>query len=320
MLLNSKLNRRSFITTGFAAGVTAGAALRAATTKAPKIDKSRISAISDEVSKSPAEAIAFAHEFGMQWLSLRDVPGGKQSYHTMEPDQLAAVHAELKEAGIKVSFLDTPLLKFGLPGTEPARKTPEPAESRAKRIASDQARYDGRMEELRKAIRACHALDCNMMRVFSFTRVAEPESVFQRVADHIGELAKVTEKEGVRLLIENETSQNVGTCAETAKFMKLLPDKALAINWDSLNGEPLGEHSYPEGYDFLPKHRILNVHLKGKSVLDYPEHLDWGVIFARLQQDGYLGRLELETHIFGDSQVPASHAAMREIMRIIGTL
>src|ERR1700689_3146549 len=110
MLLNSKLNPPSFITTGFAAGV----ALSGATTKAPKIDKSRISAISDEVSKSPAEAIAFAKEFGMQWLSLRDVPGGKQSYHTMEPDQLAAVHAELKEAGIKVSFLDTPLLKFGL--------------------------------------------------------------------------------------------------------------------------------------------------------------------------------------------------------------
>jgi Xylose isomerase-like TIM barrel len=316
MISTSTLNRRSFL----AAGAGSALALRGATSKTPKIDRTRISAISDEIAKSPADAIAFAKEFGMQWLSLRDVPGGKKSYHAMEPDELAAAHAEFKEVGIRISFLDTPLLKFGLPGTEPFRKTPENPDARQKRIARDQAQYDARMEELRKAIRCCHALDVNMLRVFSFTRVAEPETVFQRVADHIGEMAKVTEKEGVRMLIENEASQNVGTCAETAKFMKLLPEKALAINWDSLNGEALGEKSYPEGYDFLPKHRILNVHLKGKSVLDYPEHLDWGAIFAQLQKDGYTGRLELETHIFGEGQVAASHASMREIMRIIETL
>jgi L-ribulose-5-phosphate 3-epimerase len=102
--------------------------------------------------------------------------------------------------------------------------------------------------------------------------------------------------------------------------MKLLPDKALAINWDSLNGAFLGEHPYPEGYDLLPKHRIKNVHLKGKSVLDYPEHLDWGAIFVRLQKDGYTGRLELETHVSGEGQIAASHASMQEIMRIIDTL
>jgi len=314
----STLNRRTFLGAGL--GASAALALHGATSNAPKVDRTRVSAISDEISRSPAEAIQFAKTFGMQWLSLRAVPGGKQSYHTMEPDQLAAARAEFKEAGIRISFLDTPLLKYGLPGTEPARRTPEPPDARRQRIARDQAQFDGRMEELRKAIRCCHAFDCTMLRVFSFSRVAEPETVFQRVADHIGEMAKVTEKEGLRMLIENEASQNVGTCAETAKFMKLLPEKALAINWDSLNGGPLGEKPYPDGYDALPKHRILNVHLKGKSVLDYPEHLDWGAIFAQMQKDGYTGRFELETHVFGDGQVAASHASMREIMRIIETL
>jgi sugar phosphate isomerase/epimerase len=303
MLQNSTLNRRSF----FAAGLGSALALRGATSKAPKVDRTRISAISDEVSRSPAEAIQFAKHYGMQWLSLRDVPGTKKSYHSMEPDELAAVHAELKEAGIRVSFLDAPLLKFGLPGTEPFR-------------AQDQARYDARMDDLHKAVRCCHALEVTNLRTFSFTRVAQPETVFQRVADHIGEMAKVTEKEGVRLLIENEYSQNVGTCAETAKFLKLLPEKTLAINWDSLNGAGLGEHPFPEGYDLLPKHRIMNVHLKGKSVLDYPEHLDWGAIFTQMQKDGYTGRFELETHVFSDGQIAASHASMREIMRIIDTL
>lgn len=314
MLPSSSLNRRTFL----AAGLGSAVALRAAA--APKIDRTRISAISDEIARSPAEAIQFAKHYGMQWLSLRDLPGGRKSYHEMEPDELAAAHAEFKEAGIRISFLDTPLLKFGLPGTEPLRRNPEQPEARARRIAREQIQFDGRMEELRKSIRACHALDCTMLRTFSFSRVAKPETMFQRVADHIGEMAVVCEKEGVRLLIENEASQNVGTSKETAEFIKLLPEKALAINWDSLNGLPLGEKPYPDGYDVLPKNRILNVHLKGKTVLDYPEHLDWGVIFAQLQKDGYTGRLELETHIFGEGQVASSHATMQEIMRIIETL
>jgi len=103
-----------------------------------------------------------------------------------------------------------------------------------------------------------------MVRIFTFTRVAEPESVFPRVADLIGEYAKVAEKEGIRLLIENEASQNAGTAAETAKLLKLLP-RNVGVNWDSLDGVPLGEKSFPDGYETLPKDRIWNVHVKGKS-------------------------------------------------------
>ncbi len=59
------MNRRSFL----AASLAAAAASRAATIK--RIDSSRISAITDECSRSQAESIDFAHKFGMQWLSLR---------------------------------------------------------------------------------------------------------------------------------------------------------------------------------------------------------------------------------------------------------
>ncbi len=307
------MNRRNFL----AATLGSTVALHAA---APKIDRTRISAISDEIAKSPSEAIAFAKHYNMQWLEIRDVPGTKKSYHTMEPDELSAARAEFKEAGIRVSFLNSPMLKFGLPGTEPVRRTPEQPDARQKRIAREQAQFDGRMEELRKAIRCCHTLECPLLRVFSFSRIAQPETLYQRVADIIGEMAKLTEKEGVKLLIENENSQNVGTSAEAARFVRLLPEKALAINWDSLNGAGLGENPYPDGYDVLPKHRILNVQIKGKTVLDYPDHLDWGAIFVQLEKDGYKGQLGLETHIGGEGRFAASNASMQEIMRITGTL
>jgi sugar phosphate isomerase/epimerase len=129
-------------------------------------------------------------------------------------------------------------------------------------------------------------------------------------------MSAIAQKEGVQLLIENEASQNAGTSAETARLLKLLP-RNVGVNWDSLNGLALGEKPYPDGYESLPKDRIGNVHVKGKSLLNYPEHLDWMAILGALERDNYQGRLELETHIFGEGQVAASHASMKEILRLL---
>jgi sugar phosphate isomerase/epimerase len=256
----------------------------------------------------------------MQWLSLRDVPvplGQKKvSYHTLDPDQLKQAMKEFMDGGIKISFMDTPFLKFDLPGTTPRRMRPEEPAAKEARMARNQKMFDNRMEDLRLGIRASHAFDCSMVRIFTFTRVAEPESIFPQIADIIGEYSKVAEKEGIRLLIENEASQNAGTTAETAKLLQLLP-RNVGINWDSLNGMPLGEKPFPDGYDTIPKDRNWNVHVKGKSLLDYPEHQDWPGILDALERDGFTGRMELETHIFGEGQVVASHASMTEIMRLL---
>jgi sugar phosphate isomerase/epimerase len=306
------MDRRSFLAATIAAAVPSAAAPR-------RLDSSRVSAITDEIAHSPAEAIEFAHKFGMQWLSLRDVPSTeakKNSYHSLEPPMLQQAKAEFKDAGIGISFLDTPFLKFTLPGTEPKRSRPEEPAAKEKRLAREKTEFDNRLADLRLGIRACHAFDCSQIRIFTFTRVAEPESLFPRIAEIIGELSAVAEKEGVRLLIENEASQNAGTSAETAKLIKLLP-RNVGINWDSLNGLALGEKPYPDGYESLPKDRNWNVHVKGKSLLDYPEHQDWPAILSALERDGFTGRLELETHIFGDQQVAASHASMKEIMRLL---
>ena len=307
------LNRRSFLAATLAAAVPNFAATR-------QLNRSRVSAITDEIARSPSEAIDFAHQYGLQWLSLRDMPAAlgtkKTAYHSLDQDALKQIAREFRDAGIRIAFLDTPFLKFGLPGTEPKRKTPEDPAAREKRIAREQERFDSRLDDLRQGIRAGQMFDCPLVRIFTFSRVAEPESIFPRLADVIGELASVAEKDGVKLLIENEASQNVGTSAELAKIIKLLP-RNVGMNWDSLNGLPLGEKPYPDGYESLPKDRVWNVHVKGKSLLDYPEHQDWPAILSALERDGFQGKLELETHIFGEQQVAASHASMKEIVRLL---
>jgi sugar phosphate isomerase/epimerase len=314
VVIIESMNRRSFLAASIAAAVPVRAAVR-------NIDSSRVSAITDEISRSPEEAIAFAHKFGMQWLSLRDIPTNekkKTSYHSLDPAALQQAQKEFREAGIRVSFLDAPLLKFTLPGTSPKRARPEEPAAKATRLAKEQEQFDKRFAELQASIRASHTFDCPNVRIFTFTRVEEPEALFPRLADVIGEMALIAEKEGIKLLIENEASQNAGTSVETAKLLKLLP-RNVGVNWDSLNGVPLGEKPFPDGYESLPKDRIWNVHVKGKSLLDYPEHLDWLAILSALERDGFAGRLELETHIFGDGQVPSSHASMREIMRLLNS-
>lgn len=307
------MDRRTFLAATIAAAIPAPAAPR-------RIDSSRVSAITDEIARTPEDAIRFAHEFGMKWLSLRDTPAppgpGRIPYYSMEPAKLQQVMSEFKDAGIQISFLDTPFLKFDLPGTSPKRSRPEEPAAKEARLAKNQALFDNRIEDLRLGIRASHAFNCPMLRIFTFTRVPEPDSVFPRIAEVIGELAAIAQKDGIRLLIENEASQNAGTSAETAKLLKLLP-RNVGINWDSLNGVPLGEKPFPDGYESVQKDRIWNVHVKGKSLLDYPEHLDWPAILSALEHDGFTGRLELETHIFGDQQVPSSHASMQEIMRLL---
>src|SRR5690242_13361105 len=154
------MDRRSFLTATLAAAVPASAAAR-------RIDSSRVSAITDEVARSPEEAIGFAHKFGMQWLSLRDMPAAlgakKTAYYSLEPKALRQVAKEFRDAGIKISFLDTPFLKFDLPGTTPRRSKPEDPAVKRERVAREKALFDNRMEDLHQGIRAGQVFDCSLV-------------------------------------------------------------------------------------------------------------------------------------------------------------
>lgn len=276
---------------------------------ASRIGRSRISAITDEIGRTPMQAIEFARQYRLQWVELRGVPGAKKSYSGLPETELKQAAKELADNGLRVSFLNTGLLKHMLPGTEPAnpRHRQEDAE----------ARFQRHLDELRHAILAAHILKTDKVRVFAFHRVREPESLLPRIAEIVGGMAEIAAREKVRLLVENEGSCNVATCAELAALMKLLPSPAVGINWDPLNGVRFGEPPFPDGYALLPKHRIGNVQIKGRSILSGPQRLDWTAIFDALDRDGYEGQYGLETHIFGEGQIQASHDSMKEILRIV---
>src|SRR5947207_2102167 len=137
-------------------------------------DRSRISAITDEIGKTPDESITFAKQYGLQWIELRNVPGGKEYIYLDEPG-LKAAAASFKVNGLKVSFLNSSLMKFAWPGIEPARRRQESEEAAAKRKATETARYEKRMDDLKKALNACQILGVDKLRIFTGTRAVEPE-------------------------------------------------------------------------------------------------------------------------------------------------
>jgi sugar phosphate isomerase/epimerase len=301
-----------------AAAVAAGApALRA-----KGWDKSRISAITDEIGETTDDSIAFAHKYGLTNIEIRDrrLDGKRKEYFTLSEAEIKADALRFQKEGLKVSFVNTSLLKFTWPGTEPVRRRPETPEAREKRLAAEKTRWDNRLDDLRKAIQCAHIMGCDKVRVFTGTRVEQPQTVFPRIAETIGsEFAAIAEKEKVYLLVENEGGQNVATSQEIVDILKPIKSKWVGFNWDPHNA--YGRENYMEGYALLPKNRMLNVQVKGKGVMpNSPEKQDWRAIMQALDKDGYKGKIGLETHIFDGTLIAAAHTSMEEIMRIVSSL
>jgi sugar phosphate isomerase/epimerase len=99
--------------------------------------------------------------------------------------------------------------------------------------------------------------------------------------------------------------------------MERIPSPWVGYNWDPHNAYGK-EKAYPEGYSVLPKARMLNLQIKGKGVMpESPEKEDWRAIFAALNNDGYEGKVGLETHLFDGTLITAAHKSMDEIMKIV---
>jgi sugar phosphate isomerase/epimerase len=286
--------------------------------EAKGLDWGRFAVLTDEVAGSEEEAIAFCKQYKVKWVELRDTPRAQdrtrknETYFRMDPERLKKVREDLRAAGLKVSFLNTGLLKYGLPGSDLKMSRPEAPEAKAKREARQEQQHADRMKDLELAVRAAHILEVKQLRVFGYLRVNDVSSVWDRVANDLGEYAKYAEKHGVRLLLENEASCNVATSKELAEMTKRVNSKALGMNWDPDNVYGFGEKAWPDGYRELPMDKLGNVQMKANNVIG-ARKVDWVAILKQLNQDGYKGCVGLETHVFDGTLVEKAHLCMKEI-------
>jgi len=302
------LDRRAFLGAALACRVGASG---------DRITLDRISLLTDEIARSPEDAIAFCKEYGVRWVELRAVPGGGGTYAQLDEPVLLETAKQLKQAGLRVSFLNTPMLKFTLPGTEPARRRNETPEQKQQREARERARFERRYEELGKALRAAEIFEVPLVRVFTFTRVAEPAELLPKVAEILTPMAAEARRRGMKLLVENEGSCNVATSAELRRICELVTDAGLGINWDPVNALSFQEQPWPDGYRQLPLERLGNVQMKARGLVVGPVILPWKEIFDALARDGYPGKIGLETHIFDGTLIEKAHLCMREIQKLV---
>lgn len=258
-----------------------------------RITKANVSAITDELGATQTDALDFARIHGLGQVELRTVPGTKKEFAFLTEPELKRYATELAGARLKVSLLKTSLLKF--------------------QWDADAPRWNRRKEDLAAAIRAAQILGTDKIRTFTGARGTGSDGVVRAYE----ELLPLAESAKVRLVIENEPSQNIGTSAEVKAFLAPLPSKALGFDWDPWNAlvfrEALHEASWVEGYRLLPKDRMLNVQIKAES-LGSPDKIRWKSLLEALQKDGYAGTISLATEGV-DADDP-----LREILHIAGQL
>jgi L-ribulose-5-phosphate 3-epimerase len=257
----------------------------------------KLGLITDEASPDLEEVLrTFYPKYGLRWAELRNVKlAGKSAYvyRDATTEQLKEIRRQLDGAGVKLSVLDTAIYKIVLPGTQPVG----PPDSG---LAPKPGDYERQLEDLKRAAEAVHLLGSDQLRVFTFRRVADPASVFDRVVEEMNKAITVAKASDVTLLMENEFSCNVATGTESRKLFDAIPDRRLMHNWDPGNCIEAGEQPFPKAWDQLDHSRISHLHLKDAEGKKWKPigagEIDFVGQFKALKDMRYKGTLSLETH------------------------
>jgi L-ribulose-5-phosphate 3-epimerase len=309
-----KMKRREFVATGAAAALLS--ALRAG---AADVKQFKLGVISDEITQNFEQALLWIKGFGLEWVELRFV---WDKYVTeFAADDVKRAKDLLAKHGMKVSVLDSAYFKTPLPGTESkfAGGRPDP-------LQSDISQQNGILE---RAIARAKDFGTDKVRIFSFLRVPNPKTVFDRVAKELERTAAIAQREGIRLVLENEFSCNVGTGAEAAAMLDAVKSPALGVNWDPGNAYDAGEVPFPNGYELLDEKRMWHIHLKDAAPAAKPGETKWMPIgsgkidyvgqFRALIKNGYEGTMSLETHYLNaaKNKEESSRESMEGLLKVI---
>lgn len=138
-------------------------------------------AFADEASGMIDKQIAAMKRNGLQGLEIRNVDGTNVSDITLEKAE--EVHQKLKEAGLVVWSIGSPIGKIG--------------------IGED---FEAHMEKFRHTLEVAKVLQCNNIRLFSFfmPREEEPENYHDEVICRLKQMVEAARGSGIDLCHENE--------------------------------------------------------------------------------------------------------------------
>ncbi len=238
----------------------------------------RLGSVTDVFSPDVGEAASEMRELGLQGAELRSI-GGRNILEVERADLDRAL-AALRACDLEVVAIATPLLKCAIDDWK--------TESKQAERAFDVASLAG----------------ARIVRVFSGARVAEPETVFERVVDTLQELADKAGHRGLIVAVENDRACNISTAQEMAGVLAAIDHSNLQLVWDPASAYISGEKPFPSGYQMLDTKRIALVHAKDCTLEGHKPvweplgegDIDWQGQIDALAEDGYEGYIHLETY------------------------
>jgi sugar phosphate isomerase/epimerase len=180
--------------------------------------------ITDEVSPSLDEGLAFAREEGIGTVDLRVIDG--RNVVELPRGELTAAAQRVRSAGLVVSCICTPLLKWSAPG--------QTAQTKGDQFGFDLGQR-APAEVYRQTFEAADILGARNLRIFSY--LAYDGYRVNDLRPPIDELLALAEKFDMKLHVENEGVCNIGGFAALEALvtayrhprLRALPDIANAF-------------------------------------------------------------------------------------------
>ncbi len=261
-----------------------------------------LSGFGDEIDADPTTQIAVLEALGASHIEVRSAWG--VNIIDLDADQLARLGAQLRQSGMGVSAIGSPIGKVD--------------------VALDAELEVARLE---RAIAAAHALGTPNIRIFSFFRGegVPVEAIRDDVLVRMRLLADLAEREGVVLLHENEKDIYGDVPERILDLVESVGSPALRLAWDNANFVQVGVAPFDDGYAMLrPYLDYLQVKdAVAESGQVVPSGEGDGQLretLTALRDDGYAGFASLEphladTHALGGFSGPASFGVAARAFR-----
>lgn len=166
-----------------------------------------ISLITDEVSPILADALRMASDQQLSQVDVRSIGG--INFMSLDESRQRAVAKEIREAGLAVGTLATPLLKWPAPGRD--------ATDMGDQFGFDtKGRTPAQLYE--DAFRCAETLGARHLRVFSYLKY--PGFALGDLEADIAALLRLAERHDATIHVENEPVCNVHTVAELTAAMR----------------------------------------------------------------------------------------------------
>lgn len=253
-----------------------------------------VSAFGDEIHPDLGVQLDVLERAGIDHVDLRGVNG--TNVLELDDDELRAVHAAVRERGIAVSGIGSPIGKVDLRGGV--------AESATRAAVGHGAEtFDEHLDRFRRALSIADRVDADYVRIFSYYTDA-PDEHREEVIRRLRRKADLAADAGILLLHENVLGIYGETPARCRDVLSAVDSPFLRAIFDPANFLGAGTPPYPDALLDLVEY-VDCVHLKDAVVRDGAlEHripgegaIDLVGLLSALADRGFDGYLSLEPHL-----------------------